>query len=147
MRFYNEPKYFFNNLNKLPDYLMDIIYEYIPEIVKIFLTKKSYLENHYLIRKYIPKQSIENYIRAIVRQDNHFVFKQIFLENYKRWLNMKKYYYRQCIYANYINFLESYAIEHDSTKCRQIMIKIFEELGLCKNQHKKKIINYIRWKN
>jgi len=83
----------------------------------------------------------------MVRQDNDFVFKQLLVENYQRWLNMKKYYYKESIYSNYINFLDSYAIDNESTKCRKIIQDLFEELGLSKNQHKKNTIRYIRWRN
>jgi hypothetical protein len=81
----------------------------------------------------------------MVRQDNDFVFNLLLVENYKRWLNMKKYYYKECIYGNYVNFLESYAIDNKSLKCRKLIINFFEEQGLNKNQHKKNIIRYIRW--
>ena len=82
----------------------------------------------------------------MVRQDNHFVFKQMLTENFGRWTNMKKYYYKNCIYFNYIYFLESYAIDNESPKCRKIILELFEELGLRKNQHKKNVNRYIRWK-
>ena len=59
---------------------------------------------------------------------------------------MRKYYYKECIYANYLNFLESYAIDNESSKCRTLLIKLFEEEGLKKNQHKKNVVRYIRWK-
>ena len=82
----------------------------------------------------------------MIRQDNDFVLKQLLIENYKRWLNMKKCYYRNCIYTNYITFLESYSIDNESIKCRKLINNFFEELGLRKNQHKKNVIKYIRWK-
>ena len=59
---------------------------------------------------------------------------------------MKKYYYKECIYGNYLNFIESYAIENESTNCRKLILKLFEEEGLSKNRHKKNAIRYIRWK-
>jgi hypothetical protein len=70
----------------------------------------------------------------------------LLVENYNRWLNMRKYYYQESIYGNYLNFLESYAIDNQSTKCRKLLLKLFEEEGLSKNQHKKNTIRYIRWK-
>jgi len=133
-------------INKLPEDLSNIIKSYIPDIVSMFLTKKEYLEKHIFFKKYIIKRNIENYIRCMVRQDNEFVLEQLLKENYKRWINMKKYYYKNCIYSNYIIFLESYAIDNESTKCRKKIVELFQELGLSKNQHKKNIIKYIRWK-
>lgn len=146
MGFSNNPKDFFKNVDKLPDVLIDIVYSYVPKSVTMFLTKKNYMKDHYLIREFINKRKIEQYIRAMVRQDNDFVFKQLLVENYRRWLNMTKYYYRECIYGNYLNFLESYAIDNQSTKCRKIIIIFLEEQGLSKNQHKKKTSRYIRWR-
>ncbi len=146
MGFSNNPKDFFKNVDKLPYVLIDIVYSYIPKSVTIFLTKKNYIEGHNLIRGFIDRKKIEQYIRAIVCNDNDFVFKCLLVENYKRWLNMKKYYYKECIYGNYLNFIESYAIENESTKCRKIIGDFLEEQGLSKNQHKKNSIRYIRWR-
>jgi len=140
------PNNLLKSVGRLPDELIDIIYSYIPKIVTIFLTKKSYKEEHSLIKRYINNKNIENYIRTMIRQDNDFVLKHLLVENYNRWWDMKKYYYKSCIYTNYVAFLESYAIENESNKCRILIINFFEELGLRKNQHKKNIIRYIRWR-
>jgi hypothetical protein len=145
MVFSNDYKFFLENVDKLSYELIDIIYSYIPKSVTIFLTRENYIKEHYLLRSVINKRYTEQYIRTMVRQDNEFVFNLLLVENYKRWLNMKKYYYKECIYGNYINFLESYAIDNKSLKCRKIIIKLFEEQGLNKNQHKKNVIRYIRW--
>jgi hypothetical protein len=146
MEFSNNKKDFFKNVDKLPEQLISIIYEFLPKIVTMFLTKENYQRDHHLIREFVNKRKIEQYIRCMVRQDNDFVFKQLLVENYRRWLDMKKYYYRESIYSNYINFLESYAIDNNSSKCRKVIQDLFEELGLSKNQHKKNVIKYIRWK-
>jgi hypothetical protein len=134
----------FKKVSILPYELKNIIYSYIPTIVKVFLNKDNYIENHNIIRNYINKKEIENYIRKIIRQDNDFVFKQILNENLINWLNLKNYYYRNCIYSNYIIFLNSYCIDNESYKCKNIIVKIMEKLGIIKNQHKKKYIKYIR---
>ncbi len=147
MIFSNDKNDFFKNVDSLPEVLIDIIHSYIPKVVTIFLTKENYLKDHHLIRQKIDKRKIEQYIRCMVRQDNDFVFKQLLVENYQRWSNMKKYYYKESIYSNYINFLDSYAIDNDSSKCRKIIQELFEELGLSKNQHKKNTIRYIRWRS
>jgi hypothetical protein len=145
MVFSNDYIFFLENVEKLSYELIDIIYSYIPKSVIIFLTREKYIKEHYLLRSFINKRYIEQYIRTMVRQDNDFVFNLLLVENYNRWLNMKKYYYKECIYGNYINFLESYAIDNKSLKCRKIIINLFEEQGLNKNQHKKNVIRYIRW--
>ena len=146
MIFLSEPNEIFKNISILPEELKEIIKSYIPEIVLVFLTKDRYLENHYLIKKYVNKTYIENYIRTTIRQDHYFVFCQMLVENWKRWLNIKKYYYKSCIYSNYLIFLEQYCLDNESTKCRNLILDLLEEQGLSKNQHKKNIIQYIRWK-
>jgi hypothetical protein len=135
------------NINYLADEIVDSINSYIPKIVKVFLSKENYIRDHCMVRKYINKRNIENYFRTIIRQDNSFVFNQLLIENKNKWLNMKKYYYKNSIYSNYLIFLESYALENESTNCRNLLIEIIGELGLNKNRFKKKnIIKYIRWK-
>ena len=134
------------NINLLPEDIVTIILAYIPNRISIFLQKDTYLMYHSTIKNYINKRNFENYIRTMIRQDNDFVLNLLLQENYQRWLNMKKYYYRTCIYSNYITFLQSYAIDHDSKKCKKTIANLMKELGLSKNQHKKKTFTYIRWK-
>ena len=106
--FSNCPQDFLKNVDKLPDDMINEIYAYIPKIVTIFLTKKNYLKDHHLLKKLTNKRHIENYIRTMVRQDNEFVFNQLLVENYHRWIQMTKYYYKNCIYTNYLTFIESH---------------------------------------
>ena len=73
-----------NYIDKLPDELIDIIKEYIPLEVTIFLNKTLYLKNHRVLKKHIP--NYESYIRDMVRMNNVFVFEQICKENFKKWL-------------------------------------------------------------
>ena len=146
MRFSNDPAKFMQNIDRLPEELVREIYGYVPKCVTIFLTKKNYLKEHHLMINMINRGNIENYIRAMVRQDNDFVFKQLLVEHSKRWFEMKKCYYQHYIYSNYITFLETYALENESTKCRNLITELFQEQGLGKNQHKKNVIKYIRWK-
>jgi hypothetical protein len=146
-KFSSKPEDFFKNIDKLPYELVDIIESYIPRSVTAFLNKTNYLKQHSLLTNIIKNNGqMENYIRAMVRQDNDFVFNQLLKENYKRWIKVSKYYYKECIYLNYLIFLESYTIENESTKCRKIIGELLKELGLSKNQHKKNTIQYIRWR-
>ncbi len=146
-KFSGKPDDLFKNINKLPEVLVDIIHSYVPKVVQVFLNRINYKKDHYLVSQEMKnKREIENYIRAMIRQDNDFVFKQLLEENYTRWLNMKNYYYKNGIHSNYIVFLESYAIDNESTKCRKVISDFFSEQGLSKNQHKKNTIRYIRWK-
>ena len=145
--FSNDPSKYFQNINYLPKDLYLIINSYIPAIAKISLNKELYMKYHHLFKGFINRRELENYIRTIVRQDHDFVFNQLLQENYNKWFNIKKYFYQDCIYANYIYFLKTYCVENQSTKCKEIINILIEELGLSKNQHKKNIIRNIRWKH
>lgn len=130
----------FHYIDILPYELVDMIYEYIPKSVSMFITKSNYIKDHHLIRKYIDKKNIEKYIRTMLVQDNDFVFNFLLVENLERWINMKKYYYQEYIYSTYLHFLDCYALENNSVKCKKIIVKY-------KNQHKKNIINKYKWNN
>jgi hypothetical protein len=146
-KFSNKREDICKNIDKLPYEMVYIIYSYVPKKVTAFLSKTNYKkEHHFITNNIINNGEMENYIRTMIRQDNDFVFNQLLKENYRRWIIMKNYYYKDCIYTNYLIFLESYAIENQSTKCRKLIGELLKELGLSKNQHKKKTIKYIRWK-
>ncbi len=144
--FSNDSDKFFYNIDRLPKDLLQIITSYVPLIAKMPLNRELYTKYHYLFKDYINKRNLEKYIRKTILLDSDFVFGQLLVENYKKWLNMKKYLYQEYIYANYLIFIDSYCIEHKSTKCQDIIVILFNELGLSKNQHKKNLIRNIRWK-
>ena len=129
----------------LPEDIVNIIYEYVRDSVKIFLTKNMYIFNHYLVRSYIKKTNIEEYFRTTVRQDNDFVFKILLYENYRNWINIKQYYYKGQIFASYLYFIKSYCYDNYAEKCIEVINNFFIEQGLQKNKHKKKTIQYIKW--
>jgi hypothetical protein len=147
MKFFNDTNKFFDNVKNLPEVLVDIIYEYIPVTTKIFLNKDYYINNHHLIKSLINKRQYENYIRCLIRQDNDFAFKFVMDENLLIWLHLRKYIYKDYTYNNYIFFLHDYCIDNESTKCRELIESFIEKLGLCKNEHKKNITRYVKWRH
>ena len=142
----NKEKFLINKINKLPDVLIEVIKGYLTVISTLFLYKQNYITNHYLIRPFILKNKIENYIRYMIRRDYDFVFQQILVENYIKWLEIKHYMYKNIIYKNYIYFIKDYCIENESVKCRNLINLFLKEHGLCQNQHKNNIIKNKRWK-
>ncbi len=142
----------FQNMNKLPTELCNLIRSFVSYTVFINLNKEYYFLHHYLFHNLINKRQLETYIRTMIRQDNDFVFTELLKENHKWWYKMKNYIYRDCIYAHYLVFLQAYCIEYDSFKCKKAITELFvnlglkKELGLSKNQHKKNITRNIIWK-
>jgi hypothetical protein len=130
----------------LPCELNVTIYSYLPETYAIFLNKKLYLKKHKLVKQWIPPSLYDNYIRDMVRKDCEFVFTEIVDQNVKQWLKMKKYKYDNIIYNNYFYFLASFCIDNKSTRCRDVLTRNLEKLGMSKNQHKNNRAINIKWK-
>ena len=134
-----------NNIINLPNEIMQLIKEFLPVRIIVFTNKQNYDLYHYCIKKYI--KNYENYIRNTLRRDNLFVFEKIMRENFKKWIKIKNYIYKNIIYKNYICFIINYCIDNESSKCKCLLKEFIEEHGLSKNLHKKNIIKHIRWKN
>jgi len=135
----------FIKINELPDELIRLIKEYIPGNKFVFVNKDNYLQYHYLLKKKILKY--ESYIRDMINRDCIFVFENIVRENYEKWIDNKNYIYKNIFFKNYIYFIIYFCIENHSSKCHVFITEFVKQLGLCKNQHKKNIVKYIRWKN
>jgi hypothetical protein len=128
----------FININNLPTVLIDIINDFVPKVTSTFLSKTNYLKTHYLVKRYIRKNKLEDYIRCMIRQDNDFVLIQLLKENYDKWSNkLTNYFYKGTIHPNYIIFLEDYSIDNESHKCKDILTNLIKENGLRKNIIKK----------
>lgn len=132
-------------LSDLPDDIIRLIKEFIPQQKLIFVNKYFYNLYHPLLRSTIS--TYENYVRDMIRRDNNFVFERIIKENIDRWLKNKEFRYKNMIFNNYIYFLSHYSIENNSERCREIIMNYLSKRDLCRNLHKKKVVKYIKWNN
>lgn len=134
-----------NKINKLPENIVNIIFEYLPVKSLLFTQKDIYIKNHKILKNYI--NNYESYIRDIIRRDNDFVFEVLLNDNIKSMIEKKNYYYNNMIFANKFYFIRHYCIENQADNCNKIIFKYSQQFDLCKNLNKKKIIKYIKWKN
>jgi hypothetical protein len=130
---------------RLPPELMRYIKEYIPKKVFVFTNRENYNLYHPLIKPSI--KDYESYIRAMIRQDNEFVFNKIIKENCSKWYEIVQYKYKNMVFKNYLYFVMNFCIENESNNCRKNISDFLKEHGLGKNLHKKNIVKYIKWKN
>ena len=130
---------------RLPEELVKYIKEYIPKKEFVFTNRENYNLYHSLIQPSIIEY--ESYIRAMIRQDNEFVFKKIIEENISKWYEIRQYKYKNMIFKNYLYFVMNFCIENESNNCRKTILDFLKEHGLGKNLHKKNIVKYIKWKN
>ena len=112
-------------MDLLPDELLRLIFDFVPNECKIKLNTKYYTKYHHLIIPMIINRQTERYIRSMVWKDCDFVMKHLIDENYDRWLRMTDYYYVKCdlYYENYIYFLLEYCEEHNSPDCKKIIMQ------------------------
>jgi len=129
----------------LPDDIIRVIQEYIPLHVLRFTNKASYAAYHLQVRTLL--YNYESYIREVVKRDYSFIFDILIRENIQKWINTKKYLYKNVIYASYIYFIWNYCLEQHSQLCQIALSNFLKQHGLCQNQHKKNITKHIRWKN
>jgi c-di-AMP phosphodiesterase-like protein len=132
-------------IQNLPEELVLLIKEYLPDKIFIFTNKYNYLTYHSLLRKSV--RNYEYFIREMLRRDNHFVIETIVRENMNRFVGIKEFEYNNFVFKNYLYFLYFYCLEKNSNKCFEIIKRLMEEHGLGKNQHKKNIVKNIRWNN
>jgi hypothetical protein len=114
------------NIETLPIELSDIIFEYMPSWVKVWLTCGLYTMYHHCIRDMIPSNLYDSYVRMLIRKKYSNTFAWVLHENYIDWFTRsgKRYYYDKKGYSRYISFLEKYCITFNSTKCRNELRKI-----------------------
>ena len=139
-----------SRINRLPEELVREIYDYLPGLTKMVLSKTLYNKYHSCVKRSITSLNLyDNYVRDMIRQDFSFIFHSICTENLKSWFKPKKCTYKNKTFASYFDLLENLCIETDSTKCRNVLKEVFENSGLSKNRHKKNIVKIIKreWTN
>ena len=57
----------------------------------------------------------------IVKKDCILQFDIILNENYKLWLNTKRWIYKNIAYLNYLQFLNFISINNNSIKCKMLL--------------------------
>lgn len=106
----------------LPQEILDYIFDFVQNIDKVFVSKLFYKKYHYLIKNKIKSASYEKYIRFTITKNLYFTFEHIINENYRRWIRMKRYRYKDMEFSNYIEFLKFYCNENKSIQCFNILI-------------------------
>ncbi len=129
----------------LPGDLINLVKEYIPKSNLIFTNRENYNLYHNMIK--IVPDKYNNYVKDMIKRDNELVLNAIIRENYLKWFENGKIYYKNAVFRNYMYFIINYCIKNESENCLNIITIFLKELGLDKNLHKKNVIKYIKWKD
>ena len=112
----------------------------------VWLNKEYYDRYHECVRGLIPPENYESYIRDMVRHDCAMVLGKLIDENFDKWKKMKKYYYKDKIFKNYLCFLMFLCVENHAVKCQHVLhSKASAVLG--EKWHKNVRIRNCRWSN
>lgn len=116
-----------DKIKRLPNELINKIYNYVSHSTLMFLTKKNYDKYHLKVLKNsieTKNKNIHNYLRFIIRYDNHIALKDVMCNLNK--LNLKN--HNKIIYKNkkydILDYLICLCIENEkqSTKCKHIIM-------------------------
>jgi hypothetical protein len=137
--------HFFKLVSALPQDVLSIIFEMIPNRYKLILNKSYYNSLHYLMPTFI--RYYDYYIHQIIVKDMDVAFKALLTDNFFKWLSIKKYRHFGMRFSNYIEFLKYLCIESNAIKCLTLIETCIELIGLNKKGSKNKINRTIKWIN
>lgn len=106
---------------KLPEDMVNTIFDFLPPMALVFTNTKNYQENHYVIKESLDIYKYDVYVKYMIRSDNYMAFNEILNENYDKWLNIKNFIYKNKTYDDYTCFIKDYCIINDSQKCYDIL--------------------------
>lgn len=135
----------FNLVQFLPVELIELIWNNLSPLNKIFLNKKYYIKFNHLIDGLVT--NYESYIRDIIRNDYSFSFNYILKRQFIRWLRKVNYKYNNIIYSDYLNFILNYCASNNSSKCSYLINLQLNLSGLKKDWCKNSRIKYNQWSN
>jgi hypothetical protein len=137
-----------NNITSLPDEIIDIIYDFVPEYLLVFTNHEHYENYHHLLKPKI--NDYEEYIRCTIRNDYDFVFSKVMYENCNNWMKLTLYPNDNISFIDYNHFLLHYSMKNESSKCQSLLKELFAQLytDIYKNKykHKKNSVTYINGK-
>ena len=147
--------YMFELLNKLPNDILNHIFNYISPTTLIFLNK-TLLKNNYsnyfdyiypVITNY--NSNTDKYIKGLLRNDKHLLLDLIVNKYFKKFITFKNYRWGNMRFGTYYHYLIYISKYHyKSTKCNNILKNTLVLNGMNKNKYKKiRIYNNNRWTN
>lgn len=149
----------FNKIKILPNDLISMIYNFIPEPVLIFTNKNNFIKHYPNYLKYIFNKSciksiklkninIHHYIKNLLQNDKSFILDNLLNIYFGKFISMKKYNYDSMRFATYYHCLQYLSkFVYKAKKCDIVMHDKLVLNGMNKNKYKKvKIINNI-WTN
>lgn len=136
---------FWKLFDTLPIDTINCIVTFISPEILVWLNKENYIRYHACIRKQIPDKLFESYIRYLVRKNHSFTLEHVIRENIDKWVQMKKYRYKNTLEPDYLNFIYHFAIQHEAQKSMEVINTIACDI-IGTKWHKRNGVRSIRTK-
>lgn len=120
-----------------PREILEIIWDFLPEKSKAFVTKTYYEKYHKLYIYPLLKPRFNSYIRFVIRNNYLFLMEQNLTDHYETWIKLYNWSYKQETYTTYIHYLLTASIEYNS----QSIINLLRETIKKKSKINKKQLN------
>lgn len=119
-------KIFLKKLNKLPNEIKRLIFNFIPTIKLVGLNHYYYDKYHYMISIKIFSGEYSRYIHDLIRNDNSLAFQQILKEMRNIYENefteRKRYVYKRKIFKTLYDYLLFLCKNYESNNCKNLLI-------------------------
>jgi hypothetical protein len=110
----------FININRLPPELKRYIYAYIPDTVKVYLTKKNY-NNLYYNSIFCKIKNNITYARKLISYNLYFPFSMFIFHSEKILHKKRRIIFIKNKYNSLYDLLLHLCIKYQSSRCRNIL--------------------------
>ena len=136
----------------LPEDIIWMIGKYVRDVDKIWLCKKYYYHNHYLLFENSTKREKVSIplLKNIIRNDYEFILQQllnIYGDLWSKYHSNKKYKYESMVFPSFMDMLMFWNRKYKSGRCENIMIEYLKYNGFRANRYKQNKQRNIRWTN
>ena len=107
----------------LPLEILEIIWSFLPEERKTFVSKTYYKKYHKLYIYPNLKPRFDSYMRFVIRNNYLFLMEQNLTDHYEWWIKLYNRNYKHETYTTYIHYLLTISIEYN----RQGIINLLRE--------------------
>lgn len=117
--------------NKLPDELLDCIFEYIPNTLKASLNTSLYKIhcNEFIQRITRNPRAYRKYLKVIIRRDDNYTLNRFMQYDGTKWLNMKRW-MEEGLHPSFFHFLRYFSFRHQCMRCYHLMNGYLNEMGI-----------------
>ena len=82
----------------LPPEILEMIWEYVDPLTKSSIDRENYQKHYnYRIRNISENENVERFVRFLIVKDYAFVLRNVLIEKFDNWFNIKNYHYKYAV--------------------------------------------------